>query len=188
MFHVLSGWPGFLPWLPPAMVPAPQACVECDDGEDEPGAVRVEPAGGQVGEGGALEASKTCSMMAWPRWVLSAATVSMTSVGTVVKNAGNRVTRTVGRPKYLGSARTASATRRALGSTRCSRPTTRPVRSPPHGSARTQGRGRVNRQHPNTPLKCEEPLYQVSGDLWSERGRPVIAQQAGSGSSTVLDR
>ena len=38
--------------------------VERDDGEDEPRGVRVEPAGGQVGEGGAQEASKTCSMMA----------------------------------------------------------------------------------------------------------------------------
>ncbi len=29
--------------------------VECDDGEDEPGGVGVEPAGWQVGEGGSLE-------------------------------------------------------------------------------------------------------------------------------------
>ena len=38
--------------------------VERDDGEDEPGGVGVELSGGQVGEGGAQEASKTCSMMA----------------------------------------------------------------------------------------------------------------------------
>ena len=36
---------------PPAMVPAAQACGERDDGEDEPRGVRVEGAGGQVGEG-----------------------------------------------------------------------------------------------------------------------------------------
>ena len=35
-----------LAWLPPAMVPAALACVECDDGEDEPGGVGVELAGG----------------------------------------------------------------------------------------------------------------------------------------------
>ena len=49
---------------PPAMVPAARARVECDDGEDEPRGVGVELAGGQVGEGGAQEAPKTCSMMA----------------------------------------------------------------------------------------------------------------------------
>ena len=35
-----------LAWLPPAMVPAAQACVECDDGEDEPRGVGVELPGG----------------------------------------------------------------------------------------------------------------------------------------------
>ena len=62
---------------PPAMVPAALACVECDDGEDEPIGVRVELSGGQVGEGGSQGASKTCSMIAWPRRVLSAVTVSI---------------------------------------------------------------------------------------------------------------
>ena len=32
----------------------------------------------------------TCSMIAWPRWVLSAATVSSTAGSVVVKNAWNR--------------------------------------------------------------------------------------------------
>ena len=40
-----------LAWLPPAMVPAARACVEGDDGEDEPRGVGVELSGGQVGEG-----------------------------------------------------------------------------------------------------------------------------------------
>ena len=35
-----------LAWLPPAMVPAAQACVERDGGEDETRGVRVELAGG----------------------------------------------------------------------------------------------------------------------------------------------
>ena len=49
---------------PLAMVPAARARGECDDREDEPRGGGVEPPGWQVGEGGALEASKTCSMMA----------------------------------------------------------------------------------------------------------------------------
>ena len=77
---------------PLAMVPAARARVECDDLEDEKGGVGVEFPGWQVGESGALEASKTCSMMAWPRWVLSAATVSIWSSGTVAWNAWNRQT------------------------------------------------------------------------------------------------
>ena len=35
-----------LAWLPPAMVPAALARVECDDGEDEPRGVGVEFSGG----------------------------------------------------------------------------------------------------------------------------------------------
>ena len=93
---ILAGMPEMRPRIvavvalacaPPAMVPAAQACVEC---EDEPRGVGVELPGGQVGEGGAQEASKTCSMIALPRWVLSATTVSICSSGTVVKNAWNR--------------------------------------------------------------------------------------------------
>ena len=38
--------------------------VERDDGEDESGGVRVERPEGHAGEGGSLEASKTCSMIA----------------------------------------------------------------------------------------------------------------------------
>ena len=67
---ILAGMPEMRPRIvavvalacaPPAMGPAAQACVEC---EDEPRGVGVELPGGQVGEGGAQEASKTCSMIA----------------------------------------------------------------------------------------------------------------------------
>ena len=64
--------------------------VERHHGQDEPGAVRVELPGGQVRQGAVLQVAWTCSMIACPRWVLSAATVSSLSGSVLVKNASNR--------------------------------------------------------------------------------------------------
>ena len=61
--------------------------VERDDGQDQPGGIGRESSEGRWARAEFFRSAWTCSMIAWPRWVLSAVTVSRS---VVVKNAWKR--------------------------------------------------------------------------------------------------
>jgi hypothetical protein len=77
-----------MPDGPPEPVGAPAPRVRLNlitAGTDQAG-MRITRIEG-IGEGRALQVGPDCSMIAWPRWVLSAVTVSITTGSVVVKKA-----------------------------------------------------------------------------------------------------
>lgn len=74
--------------VPPAIAPRARVRLNAIAARISQALFAAKDPQGRCARADALRSAKTCSMIACPRWTLSVATVSSTSAGVVVKNAG----------------------------------------------------------------------------------------------------